>query len=188
MLAGVFDRYPNLKMVLTEVRADWVPQTIRRLDHLFENSDTPLKMRPSEYWQRHFFITPSSIHRCEMAMRHDIGVSQLLFGVDYPHPEGTWPNTRDWIRATFSNVPEDEARWILGENAIRCYGLNQPTLAAIAERIGPKPSDVLGTHHVSEQLIRQFDLRGGITKPAERADVAVIDPLFNADARQVARA
>jgi energy-coupling factor transporter ATP-binding protein EcfA2 len=39
---------------------------------------------------------------------------------DYPHPEGTWPNTHDWIRDAFGDVPVDEARLILGENAIAC--------------------------------------------------------------------
>ena len=101
MLSGVFDRHPGLKLQVTEMRADWVPATLAALDRRFEEDETPLSMKPSDYWKRNCFTCPSSIHRSEVAMRDEIGVSQMLFGRDYPHPESTWPNTRDWIRDAF---------------------------------------------------------------------------------------
>ena len=55
-----------------------------------------------------------------------------VVGRDYPHPEGTWPNTLDWLRAAFAGVPESDARKILGENAIRCFGLDAPAIDAIS--------------------------------------------------------
>jgi predicted TIM-barrel fold metal-dependent hydrolase len=97
MAGGVFDRHPNLKLALTEVRADWLPATIAHLDRRFSEATTDVKMqrKPSEYYHDHIVVTPSSIHRAEVEMREEIGAGQLIFGSDYPHPEGTWPNTRD---------------------------------------------------------------------------------------------
>src|SRR5207249_1167270 len=118
------------------------------LDARAAKGDVPLKLKPSEYWTRNCAATPSSVHRSEMEMRHQIGVHNMLFGVDYPHPESTWPNTLDWIRASFTGVPEDEARLIPGENAIRIYGLDHDKLASVAAKIGPRPQEVLGRFDV----------------------------------------
>ncbi|MCU1344484.1 MAG: putative amidohydrolase, partial [Acidimicrobiia bacterium] len=166
MVGGVFDRFPNLKYVPTEARADWVPATLAHMDARFEQGDTPLKRRPSEYWESNCFVGASFIHRQEVEDRHAIGVSTLMFGRDYPHPEGTWPNTADWLRAAFAGTPETDARAILGENAVRCYGLDLGALTPIAQRIGLKASDILGTHQVDPRMVEEFDKRGGFLKPA----------------------
>ncbi|HTW97803.1 MAG TPA: amidohydrolase family protein, partial [Acidimicrobiales bacterium] len=50
MLAGVFDRHPDLRLVLAEMRADWVPAHVAHLDRRFEAGGVPLRRRPSEYW------------------------------------------------------------------------------------------------------------------------------------------
>jgi hypothetical protein len=55
---------------------------------------------------------------------------------------------------------------ILGENAIRCYGLDATALATVAERVGPKVSDILGDHPVDDKVIAEFEKRGGFLKEA----------------------
>lgn len=187
MLGGALDRFPNLRIALTEIRADWIPATIRHLDERFDRGDTPLRRRPSEYWVTNFFATPSSIHLAEVEMRHEIGVDQLMFGTDYPHPEGTWPNTRDWIRVSFGGVPEDEVRKILGENALRCFGLDEAKLRAIAERIGPDSEDVLAPGHAIDPIrLEHFTFRAGFSRGAEQIDVEKIDSLLDEDLQVVA--
>src|ERR1700727_50320 len=123
------------------------------LDARGAKGGTPLKLKPSEYFARNCKVTPSFPHPAEIAIRHQIGVRQIMFGRDYPHNEGTWPNTWDWIRAAYAGVPEDEARLMLGENAIEWYGLDRAKLAALAETIGPRPEDLLGDHAVDPRLI-----------------------------------
>jgi predicted TIM-barrel fold metal-dependent hydrolase len=124
MLAGVFDRHPNLVLALTEIRADWLPATLERLDERLTTANAPISMTPSEYFRRHCLVVASSIHRAEVHMRREIGLANLAFGADFPHYEGTWPNTVDWIRDAFTGVPEEEVRAILGENAIRWFQLD----------------------------------------------------------------
>jgi hypothetical protein len=65
-----------------------------------------------------------------------------MWGTDYPHPEGTWPNTVPRLRSDFADVPVDDARAMLGVTAARCYGFDLDALAPIAARIGPRPSDL----------------------------------------------
>jgi predicted TIM-barrel fold metal-dependent hydrolase len=71
-------------------------------------------------------------------MRHAIGVPNILWGSDFPHDEGTWPDTHAALHATFDGVPESELRAMLGENAVEVYGFDERALAPHAERIGPK--------------------------------------------------
>ena len=187
MLGGVFDRHPKLRLMLTEVRADWLPATLAQLDRLAGalDSDAAMRRTPSEYFAAHCGVAPSSPHRAEIEMRHEIGVDRFLFGVDYPHPEGTWPNTHDWIRDAFAGVPEDEARKILGENAISFYRLERGPLEAAAKRVGPLPTQVLGAHTVDPRKIEHFHKRSGYSRAAEEIDIGAIDRAFAEDLMSV---
>jgi predicted TIM-barrel fold metal-dependent hydrolase len=181
MLGGVFDRHPELQLVITENRADWLPPTLRHLDARFEKGDTPLRQRPSEYWDQHGWVTPSAVHTCEIEMRHEIGMHKMLFGTDYPHPEATWPNTQDWIRHNFTTVPEDEARQILGERAIKLFGFDRRVLTEIAERIGPTPQQILGHFELDPRLIDALHARAGMSRGPDPVDTNLIDNLVDED-------
>jgi len=182
MVGGVFDRYPNLTLAFTEVRCDWVPATLKYFDERFEKGDTPLTRRPSEYWQQNCIAGASSIKRSEVRLRRQIGVDKIMFGRDYPHREGTWPNTWDWLRDALADVPEEEARLMLGENAVSLYGLDRPALVEIADRIGPLPSDVLGGgYNVNPAILTNFNQRSGYDRSYEDVDLdalaASLDPV-----------
>jgi hypothetical protein len=144
-----------------------------------------LKRAPSEYWHRHFYVTPSSPRDYEVGQRRQIGIDRWMFGTDYPHPEGTWPNTLDWIRTAFAGVPESEARRMLGENAVECYNLHRSSLVKIAARIGPSVQDVLGgTQAVRPAVVADFDRRAGYASPMENVDTAELGRLLHTDLPQ----
>jgi predicted TIM-barrel fold metal-dependent hydrolase len=183
MAGGVFDRHPQLRLALTEVRADWVPGTLAALDGAFARGEFPLRQRPRDYWTQHCFVSPSSIHRCEVEMRHQIGMGQIMFGADYPHPEGTWPNTKTWIREALAGVPAEEVRAILAGNAIRCYGLDPARVEAIAARVGPTSEEVFATQAVDPALIEHFTLRAGYLRGPEEVDTDTVTNLLQEDLR-----
>jgi predicted TIM-barrel fold metal-dependent hydrolase len=185
MLSGVFDRHPNLRLYLAEIRADWVPETLRHLDAAYARAraDLPAKRTPSDYWRSNCMSALSFVHKAEVEMRHEIGVENVVFGRDYPHAEGTWPNTSDWLTDAFHDVPDDELRLILGENAIRFFGLDRRALAAVADRVGPTIEQVTGrAPDLDPQLIAHWDVRGGYLKPREKVDTGAIDALLAQDA------
>jgi predicted TIM-barrel fold metal-dependent hydrolase len=182
ILAGVFDRHPDLRIAFTEVRADWLPGTLVYLDQTFERERPDCKLRPSEYFARHGYVTPSSPRRNEIEIRNVIGMDRLMFGVDYPHPEGTWPNTHDWIKATFHGLDEREARKILGENAVACYGLDGARLRGIANRIGPWPADLLASDGALDaRKAKHFESRAGFLKDPESVDTDLLGAAVRAD-------
>ena len=56
-------------------------------------------------------------------VREVTGVECLLWGSDYPHDEGTFPNSREVIERTFKDIPEDEKRKILWDNCAEFYNM-----------------------------------------------------------------
>ena len=169
-LGGVFDRHPGLRLMLTEIRVDWIPATLQFLDQVYDErrADVPATRKPSEYWHTNCIAGASFIHKAEVEMRHELGVETILFGRDYPHFESTWPHTRQWLQDAFRGVPEDELRLMLGENAIRFFGLDRERLAEIAQRIGPTVDEIIGPNPpIRPELIENFEARGGYLKPAE---------------------
>jgi hypothetical protein len=72
--------------------------------------------------------------------------SQIIWGRDYPHPEGTWQyadnpemeqsTTRLALRHVFAGVPREQALAMAGRNGTRVYGLDDAELMAVARRIG----------------------------------------------------
>ncbi len=61
--------------------------------------------------------------RVRRANRHEIGVENLLWATDYPHPDCTWPESPQVIHTHFDDVPVDEMRLMVGGNAARIYRL-----------------------------------------------------------------
>lgn len=146
---GVFERHPALKLAITESTTIWVPETLRLLDFRYEETHYAAKLgdyrshlsrKPSEYFHRNVYLGASCMPRREVELRHQIGLANLMWGSDYPHPEGSWPTTRAQLQEAFRGVPEDELGAILGGNAARVYGFDTEKLAPLVARIGPEKS------------------------------------------------
>jgi predicted TIM-barrel fold metal-dependent hydrolase len=145
LYGGILERHPRLDVVFTEQFADWAPRSIEWADWVWERSmwSDDLRQscprRPSEYWDEQGWLGTSVMSRREVELRHEIGVERMMFGTDFPHNEGTWGGTTEYLRATFApvGVPDDEVRAILGANAVRFYDLDADALQAIADRCGP---------------------------------------------------
>ncbi|MAE93457.1 MAG: amidohydrolase [Deltaproteobacteria bacterium] len=147
--AGVLDRFPRMKLVLTETRADWVPGALTFLDGIhsapfFRHIQDTAKLKPSEYFERQCYIGAPFMGRHESAMRHEIGVDKLMWGTDYPHIEGTWPGTRKALARCFKGVPIDEARTILTDTPAKLYGFDIDALQPIADRVCPTTEELVG--------------------------------------------
>jgi predicted TIM-barrel fold metal-dependent hydrolase len=56
-------------------------------------------------------------------MRHRIGVDRIMWGNDFPHSAGDWPNSRRVIEEIFEGVPEEERYRMLVGNAVEFFHL-----------------------------------------------------------------
>ncbi|NRA02795.1 MAG: amidohydrolase [Myxococcales bacterium] len=147
--SGAFERHPGLKLILTETGTAWILEKLRVLEFkanmpLFKHFTAELSLTPTGYFQRQCYIGASFMPGHEGKERHRIGLDRILWGSDYPHMEGTWPNTREYMRETFADYPESEIRAILGTNALDAYAFDPEIVGPVAERIGPALSEIVG--------------------------------------------
>ncbi|WP_415954302.1 amidohydrolase family protein [Streptomyces sp. KLOTTS4A1] len=148
--SGVFERHPGLRFGVAESGCWWLPNLLWFMDRLYLGAHggkklspfSELKRPPSEYLDRQVFVCATNTKRRELAQRYEIGVDNILWGSDFPHPEGTWPDTRNWLRNTFHDIPVAETRRILGLSAAEVFGFDTAALAPVARRIGPTPADL----------------------------------------------
>ncbi|MBJ7426253.1 MAG: amidohydrolase family protein [Ilumatobacteraceae bacterium] len=150
--SGVFERFPGLRFGVTEAGCWWLPPQIWFWDRLAlgqkgteklggDPFKGAIKMLPSEYIDRNVFIGASNTKRRELGMRYEIGVGNIMWGNDFPHPEGTWPNTRAWLKKTFHDIPIDETRRMVGLSAAELFSFDLAKLKVHADRMAPCPSD-----------------------------------------------
>jgi predicted TIM-barrel fold metal-dependent hydrolase len=155
IFGGVFDRHPNLKVVVTENGVQWLPSLVRDMESFFDtHGGAPvrsyLKMRPAEYIDRHVFLGGSLMKRYEAEMRAEIGIERLMWGSDYPHLEGAAPVHRLVLRQVFGGLPEEDLRRILGLNAVDVFGFDRAQLEAVAHPGGPTGADQSTTVSMDE--------------------------------------
>jgi predicted TIM-barrel fold metal-dependent hydrolase len=142
---GVFERHPKLRVVITEATTTWAQGFQEHLDERYVDWHVTAKlgdyrshltMKPSEYFQRNVRVGTFFARR-EAERRYGVGVGCMMWGSDYPHPEGTWPYTRERMVETFRGMPDGEVVAMLGGTAAELYGFEVAKLAALVERIGP---------------------------------------------------
>jgi len=123
---AVFERYPNIRVVLGESGIGWIPYVLDRMDFEYEDQykDLPLKMRPSDYWRRQCKAT-FQYDRIGTKLIDDLGVETVMWGSDYPHPDGVWPESEKYISEQFKHLPEEVVKAITCDNAARFYGLTK---------------------------------------------------------------
>jgi predicted TIM-barrel fold metal-dependent hydrolase len=121
--SGFAIRYPDLKIAMSEGGIGWVAMLLDRLDNIVDRSGYGLStwdIRPAEVLQRNFWFCtlddPSTIDT-----RHRIGVDRIMLEVDYPHGDGTWPDTQSVVEKYWGHIPDDELRMMCCENAAKLF-------------------------------------------------------------------
>ncbi len=151
--SGVFERYPGLRYAITECGCFWAADLLWTMDSTYSREQggaqklaadaySHLSLRPSDYFDRNCAIGAASTKRRELARRFEIGVGNIMWGNDFPHPEGTWPHTRKALAEAFWDIPADDTAAILGLNAAEFYGFDTEALAPLVDRIGPTPEEL----------------------------------------------
>ncbi len=120
ILQGWFNRFPNMKLLLSEQGTVWLPYTLRKLDHAFlmgrKATWGKLTMRPSDYFRQHCFVAPFPEENVPRVVEA-VGIEPIVFGSDFPHGEGL-PDPSVYMSqiATFN---EDQQRAIMRGNLSR---------------------------------------------------------------------
>jgi predicted TIM-barrel fold metal-dependent hydrolase len=157
VIYGVFEKHPNLKLVLTEVPGVFWDEMCHKMDSLHK---TPIRRKsqalprlPSEYAATNVWMGNSFQSRQEAQAAIEIGrEDRFMWGSDYPHPEGTYsypdddeetPMTRLSLAFNYHGLPLDKVRRLLGLNALDAFPrLDAGALAAVADKVGIRPEEI----------------------------------------------
>jgi predicted TIM-barrel fold metal-dependent hydrolase len=131
VLHNLFGRFPNVRVASVENGSLWVPYLLSQLDKMKgmgRNGPWPggyVEGRPSEVVKRHVFVSP--YHEEDIpALTRLIGPSQVLFGSDFPHPEGL-ATPADYTEG-LKGLTDDEVRLIMRDNTVGLLGLDKQHL------------------------------------------------------------
>ena len=123
IFSGVLERYPRIKVVLGESGIGWIPYILSRMDAEWEDQfkDLDLTMAPSDYWRRQCWATYQT-DPIGVKLIDDLGADRIMWGSDFPHPDGIWPDSREYVDKELGHLPADTRRKVVCENAARLYG------------------------------------------------------------------
>lgn len=166
VVGGVFDRHPGLTVIWTEMPGlRWVVEDLERLTRqlrvvqsryaddprqlnfsgVFGTATTDaLERTPSEYFQRNCYVGASILSPYEVHWIDVLGADRVMWGHDFPHPEGATSHTVDALRANFAAVDDSTLRMLLAGTAAGVYRFDLDALTPVAARIGP-PASVVHT-------------------------------------------
>jgi predicted TIM-barrel fold metal-dependent hydrolase len=117
ILQGLFARFPNVKLLLSEQGTVWVPYIVRKMDHAFmlgrRATWGKLDKRPSEYFRTHVRVAPFPEENVDRVVE-TVGVEPVVFGSDFPHGEGL-PDPALY-RAQLKNCTPEQERAIMRTN------------------------------------------------------------------------
>jgi hypothetical protein len=98
---------------------------------------------PSDYLRSNVWYTASPLLANDLdAIDATVGFDHLMFGNDFPHPEGAHPFTGPVIRQVFHDWEPGAIRKVLAETPAALYGFDLNALAADAARVGPSVDEV----------------------------------------------
>ncbi|MGH7966924.1 MAG: amidohydrolase family protein, partial [Candidatus Binatia bacterium] len=124
MALGMFETYPRLKCTVLESGANWISAWLDRLDHKYRPmaSRTILKMKPSEYFYRQCVVSADPDETLTAQVVKHMGADYFVWASDYPHIDADFGVVKE-LRERIASLPIADQRKVLGENAIRFYGL-----------------------------------------------------------------
>ena len=127
IFSGVFERYPKLQVGSVEQELSWAPHFLERMDYNYTQRPATGGRRkfkddmlPSDYFHRNVFLSFQE-DALGIRDRYLIGIDNILWGSDYPHPECTFPRSRQVLAEVLADCSEEETAKIVGGNAARIY-------------------------------------------------------------------
>jgi predicted TIM-barrel fold metal-dependent hydrolase len=135
IFAGVFDRHPQLKIVMAEAGLAWIPSMIQGLDLWYQRtrdgrrlaSDSAVtlpKLLPSEYFHRQIWISFVDDPLGVRMVGNVLNADKVMFGSDYPHPASTWPYSQQVIANQMHRISSDIVEKITRDNARVLFGID----------------------------------------------------------------
>lgn len=137
IFGGVFERYPELRVVCVEADAGWVPHYMYRMDHAYKRHrnwlapGVELSRLPSEYFSEHIYTTFQD-DWVAFRMVNDMNWRRLMWANDFPHSDSTWPWSMDMLGEQTNALSAEQTQAILCGNVAELYNIDLTELEAAA--------------------------------------------------------
>lgn len=124
ILCGALERHPGLKVVMAESHIGWIPYLLERLDTKFKEGEYQSMIRtlPSDLFQRQVWATFQD-DRVGAHLAEEYAPENFCWASDYPHKDGIWPDSQQFIRETMSGLSDAMRRKLTRDNVVRLYAL-----------------------------------------------------------------
>ena len=126
LFSGILERFPSLKVVSSESGLGWVPYLLETADHQWEAQRLAregFSIKPSDYFHRQCYVN-FWYEVTGPAMRDIIGIDNIMWESDYPHPTGTWPDSRKYIERSMGGWRDEERQKVLVDTAVKLFHLD----------------------------------------------------------------
>jgi predicted TIM-barrel fold metal-dependent hydrolase len=111
---GVFTRFPDLRVASIENGGDWVAPFVAHLADVHRKMPHAFDEDPVEAFKRNVYVSP--FHEDDLGALIDVmGVDHVLFGSDFPHPEGL-AEPCSYVDHLPAALPEADLVKIMGGN------------------------------------------------------------------------
>jgi predicted TIM-barrel fold metal-dependent hydrolase len=137
LFSGLFQRYPNLKIALSEGEVGWMPYFLERAEQVLDKQRYWVKRGQTfmghagngadldtldirETFRNHIYGCIIEDHHAVKSL-DEIGEDNVMCETDYPHSDSTWPDCIDVARNTMKDLPEAVQYKLLRGNAERLY-------------------------------------------------------------------
>ncbi len=126
IFSGTLERNPALKVVLTESGVGWIPYLLERMDHewhdYYEVGDwkSLIDTEPSQLFRDHIYATFQT-DTVGPRLAADFCPDNFMWGSDYPHPDGVWPDSKEHIGKSLAGLSDDMRRKIVNDNVRAVY-------------------------------------------------------------------
>jgi uncharacterized protein len=120
--SGLLDRYKGLKFVSVESGMGWVPFLMDALDyqHAEIAATRKFEKKPSEYFRSNFYACFwFEQGKDAAAMARRVGIDNVLFETDFPHPTSLYPIEN--LEERLGDLDVEERKKVLSLNAARLY-------------------------------------------------------------------
>jgi predicted TIM-barrel fold metal-dependent hydrolase len=126
LLTGVLERHPHLKVVFVEPGIGWVTWWLSMVDDMAarQGYEFPtLRQAPSDYFHRNVYLTFIDEANAARDARECLGIRNVMWSSDYPHPVSSWPRSRQTVERIFAGVPDKDRDLLCHGNAARVWNL-----------------------------------------------------------------
>lgn len=158
--SGVFQKFPTLKVALSEGGIGWLPYFLERVDYIYRHTKYWSGMDlggqlPSEIFSERVILCFID-DAVGVENRKHLNIDNITWECDYPHSDSTWPKSPEVLMESLTGVPDDEINKITHLNAMRHFQYDpfahipreQATVAALRERAAGWDISVKSVKHL----------------------------------------